>query len=89
MLLEPTVYFKNSQSSVDENCHNISVTIMRSGDLQHESSVRCYTRQGTATADQDFKERRNADSSLVLFKKGDFIKTCLVCYLVPILRVVY
>ncbi|XP_047126620.1 FRAS1-related extracellular matrix protein 2 isoform X2 [Hydra vulgaris] len=75
---KPTIYFESSQHNVDENCHNVSLSILRSGDLQHESLVRCYTREGTAKAGKDFKERRNADSSLILFKKGDFIKICLI-----------
>ncbi|XP_065668542.1 FRAS1-related extracellular matrix protein 2 isoform X3 [Hydra vulgaris] len=75
---KPIIYFENSQHNVDENCRNVSLSILKSGDLQHESLVRCYTREGTAKAGKDFKERRNADSSLILFKKGDFIKICLV-----------
>ncbi|XP_064481470.1 FRAS1-related extracellular matrix protein 2-like isoform X1 [Ornithodoros turicata] len=72
----PKMYFLEPSYIVNEEAGQISVPIMRTGDLKHASSVRCYTRQGTARVDLDFEERPNTDQSLIVFSPGEREKMC-------------
>lgn len=62
--------FKETEIVVDENDGSVSATIVRSGDLSHISTVRCYTRQGTALVMMDFDERPNTNASVIRFEPG-------------------
>lgn len=44
--------------------------ISRSSDVNHKSTVRCYTRRGSAQVTKDYKERPNTGDSVVLFLPG-------------------
>lgn len=66
----PQVQFKESVYIVNEKDKQVSATIYRSGDVSQKSSVRCYTRQGSAQVTLDYEERPNTDDSSVVFLPG-------------------
>ncbi|CAK6442941.1 unnamed protein product [Pipistrellus nathusii] len=74
----PKMQFKERLYTVNENDRQIVAIIHRSGDLQYRSSVRCYTRQGSAQVMMDFEERPNTDLSIVSFLPGEAEKPCIL-----------
>ena len=66
----PKMQFKEREYTGNENDRQIVATIHRSGDVHYRSSVRCYTRQGSAQVMTDFEERPNTDSSIITFLPG-------------------
>lgn len=62
--------FEDPEYFVNEEEGFVDAVIVRSGDISHDSSVRCYTRQATARVMEDFKERTNTDGSLIIFRPG-------------------
>lgn len=72
----PKMFFLEEEYVVNEEVGLVSVPVVRSGDTSQRSSVRCYTRQGSAQVDLDFDERPNADQSLIVFEPGDRRKMC-------------
>lgn len=66
----PKVQFKEGSYKVDEADGEVKVIVYRSGDISLESTVRCYTRQGSAQVMMDYSERPNTDASLITFKPG-------------------
>lgn len=67
----PKVQFRNAVNEVDEDSGQISAIVYRSGDVSYKSTVRCYSRQGTAQVMMDFNERPNTDASIITFLPGD------------------
>ncbi|KAM4620100.1 FRAS1-related extracellular matrix protein 2a [Polymixia lowei] len=74
----PKVQFREVAYAGEESDGRISATVYRSGDIRHESSVRCYTRQGSAQVATDFVERPNTDASVVTFLPGEAEKPCVL-----------
>ncbi|XP_033631977.1 extracellular matrix protein 3-like [Asterias rubens] len=74
----PKVQFRDLTYEVNENDGTITTTIMRSGDLSITSTVRCYTRQGSAQVMMDFDERPNIEASIITFLPGERQKDCTV-----------
>ncbi|KAM4807701.1 FRAS1-related extracellular matrix protein 3 [Rhinophrynus dorsalis] len=74
----PKVQFKEPIYNVNEKDKQVSAVIYRSGDLSHKSTVRCYTRQGSAQVMMDYEERPNTDDSVVVFLPGEIEKPCVV-----------
>ncbi|XP_064440740.1 extracellular matrix organizing protein FRAS1 isoform X1 [Mirounga angustirostris] len=74
----PSMQFAKDLLLVKEKEGVLQVPIIRSGDLSYESSVRCYTQGHSAQVMEDFEERRNADSSRIMFLKGEKMKNCTV-----------
>ncbi|KAM9318366.1 FRAS1-related extracellular matrix protein 2b [Pholidichthys leucotaenia] len=74
----PKVQFRKAVYVGDENSGQISAIIYRSGDISYKSTVRCYSRQGTAQVMMDFSERPNTDASIVTFLPGEIEKPCLL-----------
>uniref|UniRef100_F6SBL8 FRAS1-related extracellular matrix protein 2 n=1 Tax=Monodelphis domestica TaxID=13616 RepID=F6SBL8_MONDO len=74
----PKMQFKERVYSGNENDGQIVAMIYRSGDIQHKSSVRCYTRQGSAQVMMDFEERPNTESSTITFLPGETEKPCIL-----------
>ncbi|NWY05988.1 FREM2 protein, partial [Nothoprocta ornata] len=72
----PKMQFKEPVYTGNENDGQISAMIYRSGDIQYTSTVRCYTRQGSAQVMMDFEERPNTDSSIITFLPGETEKPC-------------
>lgn len=66
----PKVQFRQPVYTGEESDGQITATVYRSGDIRHESSVRCYTRQGSAQVASDFDERPNTDASIITFLPG-------------------
>lgn len=66
----PKVQFREAVNVVDEDSGQVSVTVFRSGDVSYKSTVRCYSRQGTAQVMMDFNERPNTDASIITFLPG-------------------
>ena len=56
---------------VEEHQGLVHIPIVRSGDLSFESSVRCFTRQRSASVMMDFDERRNTDEYRIVFAPGE------------------
>ncbi|XP_009692943.1 PREDICTED: FRAS1-related extracellular matrix protein 2-like, partial [Cariama cristata] len=69
----PKMQFKESVYVGNENDGQISAMIYRSGDIRYTSTVRCYTRQGSAQVMMDFEERPNTDSSIITFLPGKLL----------------
>ena len=51
----------------------VSLAIKRSGDTSGQSSVICYTRQNTASVEEDFVERPLTELSRVVFHPGQTV----------------
>ncbi|XP_061626890.1 FRAS1-related extracellular matrix protein 3 [Phyllopteryx taeniolatus] len=74
----PKVQFKERSYKVDEADGEVKATVYRSGDISIRSTVRCYTRQGTAQVMMDYSERPNTDMSIITFLPGETEKPCVV-----------
>ncbi|XP_047449328.1 FRAS1-related extracellular matrix protein 2b [Mugil cephalus] len=72
----PKVQFRDAVYVGEENSGQISTTVYRSGDISYKSTVRCYSRQGTAQVMMDFNERPNTDASIITFLPGEIGKPC-------------
>ena len=66
----PKVQFQDTVYTGDEDSGQISAVVYRSGDISYRSTVRCYSRQGTAQVMMDFMERPNTDASIITFLPG-------------------
>lgn len=66
----PKVQFRELVYSGEESDGQIAAVVYRSGDIRHKSTVRCYTRQGSAEVASDFDERPNTDESIITFLTG-------------------
>ncbi len=73
VVLVPKVQFRNAVYVGNENSGQISATVYRSGDISYKSTVRCYSRQGTAQVMMDFNERPNTDASVITFLPGGVV----------------
>lgn len=62
--------FRDASYTGNENDGQISAIVYRSGDLSYRSTVRCYSRQGSAQVMMDFNERPNTDVSTIVFLPG-------------------
>lgn len=78
-LTAPKVQFREAVYTGEEGDGQITATVYRSGDIRHKSTVRCYTRQGSAEVASDFDERPNTDASIITFLPGPSHKyiTCV------------
>ncbi|XP_037070695.1 extracellular matrix protein 3-like, partial [Pollicipes pollicipes] len=56
----------------------VTAYVVRRGDVSMTSSVRCFTRQGSAAAGADFDERPDTDASRLEFGPGEIEKPCSV-----------
>uniref|UniRef100_A0A8B9H3L6 FRAS1 related extracellular matrix 2a n=1 Tax=Astyanax mexicanus TaxID=7994 RepID=A0A8B9H3L6_ASTMX len=74
----PKVQFKQAVLVGEESEGRLTAMVQRSGDTGHRSSVRCYTRQGSAQVANDFVERPNTDSSIITFSPGEVEKPCVL-----------
>ncbi|KAK2912903.1 FRAS1-related extracellular matrix protein 2b [Channa argus] len=74
----PKVQFRDALYVGNEDSGQISATVYRSGDIRHKSTVRCYSRQGTAQVMMDFIERPNTDVSIITFLAGEIEKPCVL-----------
>ncbi|PWA28075.1 hypothetical protein CCH79_00012133, partial [Gambusia affinis] len=74
----PKVQFRHAVHVGSESSGQISATVYRSGDISYKSTVRCYSRQGTAQVMMDFNERPNTDASIITFLPGEIDKPCLL-----------
>jgi hypothetical protein len=77
----PKMQFKERVYAGHENDGQIVAMIHRSGDIQHRSSVRCYTRQGSAQVMMDFEERPNTEVSIITFLPGKSELEMFMCSL--------
>lgn len=75
IVLVPKVQFRDAVYVGHENSGHISATVYRSGDISYKSTVRCYSRQGTAQVMMDFNERPNTDASIITFLPGSTCST--------------
>lgn len=66
----PKVQFRDAVNEVNEGSGQVSAIVYRSGDVSYKSTVRCYSRQGTAQVMMDFNERPNTDASIITFLPG-------------------
>ncbi|XP_051822639.1 FRAS1-related extracellular matrix protein 3 [Antechinus flavipes] len=74
----PKVQFQKPSCTGNERDGQVRVIIHRNGDVSLSSTVRCYTRQGSAQVAADYKERPNTDDSIVIFLPGETEKACVV-----------
>ncbi|GAB6022620.1 hypothetical protein CHUAL_006715 [Chamberlinius hualienensis] len=74
----PTVEFLQTQYVAEESDGEVRAIIERKGDLRNNQSIRCYTKQSTATVEDDFIERPNTDGSVIWFLPGESQKACVV-----------
>ncbi|XP_056140915.1 FRAS1-related extracellular matrix protein 2a isoform X3 [Lampris incognitus] len=72
----PKVQFRELVYTGEESDGHILAMVYRSGDVRHKSTVRCYTRQGSAQVAMDFDERPNTDASIITFLPGESEKLC-------------
>lgn len=70
----PKVQFRDATYVGNENSRQISALVYRSGDISYKSTVRCYSRQGTAQVMMDFNERPNTDASIITFLPGSVME---------------
>ncbi|XP_056612259.1 FRAS1-related extracellular matrix protein 2b [Triplophysa dalaica] len=74
----PKVQFRDASYTGHENDGQISAIVYRNGDLSYKSTVRCYSRQGSAQVMMDFNERPNTDVSTIVFLPGEVEKPCVL-----------
>ncbi|KAI4814202.1 hypothetical protein KUCAC02_003406 [Chaenocephalus aceratus] len=74
----PKVQFREPVYSGEESDGQLTATVYRSGDITHRSTVRCYTRQGSAQVASDFDERPNTETSIITFIPGEAEKPCIL-----------
>ncbi|KAF3840915.1 hypothetical protein F7725_006777 [Dissostichus mawsoni] len=74
----PKVQFREPVYSGEESDGQLTATVYRSGDITHRSTVRCYTRQGSAQVASDFDERPNTETSIITFLPGEAEKPCML-----------
>eukprot|EP00118_Oscarella_pearsei_P010703 m.67205 g.67205 ORF g.67205 m.67205 type:complete len:3953 (+) comp35439_c0_seq1:534-12392(+) len=74
----PTMSFAQSEYVVEETNGTLAAIVFRTGDISYESSVRCYTRSGSATAAEDFLGRADVDGFRLRFMPGERAKACEV-----------
>ncbi|XP_041808691.1 FRAS1-related extracellular matrix protein 2-like [Chelmon rostratus] len=74
----PKVQFREPLYAGEESDGQITATVYRSGDIRHKSTVRCYTRQGSAEVASDFDERPNTEASIITFLPGEAEKPCIL-----------
>ncbi|XP_018610966.2 FRAS1-related extracellular matrix protein 2a [Scleropages formosus] len=74
----PKVQFRSPMYIGNEHEGQVLAMVYRSGDISHRSSVRCYTRQGSAQVMMDFDERPNTDDSIITFLPGEVEKPCVL-----------
>ncbi|KAM4796083.1 FRAS1-related extracellular matrix protein 2 [Rhinophrynus dorsalis] len=74
----PKVQFREPVYIGNENDGQIAAMVYRSGDVNYKSTVRCYTRQGSAQVMMDFEERPNTDNSIITFLPGETERPCIV-----------
>ncbi|XP_069123568.1 extracellular matrix organizing protein FRAS1-like [Argopecten irradians] len=74
----PTMQFLKDNQTVSESSGQVSVAVVRTGDLSYESSVICYTRQNTALVSQDYVERPLNEESRLYFLPGEQMQSCVV-----------
>uniref|UniRef100_A0A671KDL8 Fras1 related extracellular matrix 3 n=1 Tax=Sinocyclocheilus anshuiensis TaxID=1608454 RepID=A0A671KDL8_9TELE len=74
----PKVQFREAEYKVDETDGEVKAMVYRSGDISQRSTVRCYTRQGSAQVMMDYDERPNTDVSIIVFLPGEIEKPCVV-----------
>ncbi|XP_037631902.1 FRAS1-related extracellular matrix protein 2b [Sebastes umbrosus] len=74
----PKVQFRDAVYVGNEDSGQISAIVYRSGDISYKSTVRCYSRQGTAQVMMDFNERPNTDGSIITFLPGEIEKPCVL-----------
>lgn len=67
----PKVQFEEGTYQVDESNGEVKAIVHRSGDISIKSTVRCYTRQGSAQVMMDYSERPNTDASVITFLPGE------------------
>ncbi|XP_066438639.1 FRAS1-related extracellular matrix protein 2 isoform X2 [Eleutherodactylus coqui] len=72
------VQFREAMYMGHEKDGKITALVYRSGDVSYKSTVRCYTRQGSAQVMMDFEERPNTDSSIITFLPGETERPCTV-----------
>ncbi|KAG8452768.1 hypothetical protein GDO86_004527 [Hymenochirus boettgeri] len=74
----PKVQFKEPMYMGNEKDGQIETKVYRSGDVSYKSTVRCYTRQGSAQVMMDFEERPNTDDSIITFLPGETERSCII-----------
>uniref|UniRef100_A0A6I8NJC9 Fraser extracellular matrix complex subunit 1 n=1 Tax=Ornithorhynchus anatinus TaxID=9258 RepID=A0A6I8NJC9_ORNAN len=74
----PSMQFGKDSYPVREKDGAVHIPVIRSGDLNYESSVRCLTLSQTARVTEDFEGRTDADSARITFLKGEKVKNCTV-----------
>ncbi|XP_028977079.2 FRAS1-related extracellular matrix protein 2 [Esox lucius] len=74
----PKVQFREALYMGEESDGRIPATVLRSGDISYKSTVRCYTRQGSAEVTADFIERPNTDASIITFLPGEVEQKCVL-----------
>lgn len=65
--------FSKSEVEVKESIGVVALEIKRSGDLNEQSSVLCYTEERFANVESDFVERPQTEFSRVVFKIGESV----------------
>ena len=65
--------FREAEYKVDEADGQVTAMVYRSGDISQKSTVRCYTRQGSAQVMMDYNERPNTDASIITFLPGQWV----------------
>lgn len=63
--------FKDPVYKTTENAGDVTAYITRTGDLDHVSMVRCYTRQASAEVMMDYEERPDTNASNIIFFPGE------------------
>ncbi|XP_078683006.1 FRAS1-related extracellular matrix protein 2-like [Branchiostoma floridae x Branchiostoma belcheri] len=74
----PMMSFAQPVYDAEESDGQVTVMVVRTGDVSHASTVRCYTRQHTAQVMMDYDERPNTDDSIITFEAGEKEKPCVV-----------
>ena len=71
----PTIQFERVEFVVEEPAGRVELPIIRTGNVDVESTVRCFTMSRSAQPGSDYIDRPNTDQSVVVFHRGERVKT--------------
>ncbi|MBN3906546.1 MAG: PQQ-dependent sugar dehydrogenase [Nostoc sp. NMS1] len=69
--LQATITLGSSSTTVNEGAGNVTITLLRSGDLSSTSSIKYATLAGTATAGVDYGTEGTESAGTIIFAPGE------------------
>lgn len=72
----PTLQFAESQLTAREDSGTLHVVVLRSGDVRHSASAKCYSSKRSAKEGEDFLDRPRTEASRIKFEPNQTLAHC-------------